>query len=54
MSSRYATRMVDRRFYQEVEVMARHYEDVPIVEQRNGDNEIFEITSRIMRYTPRN
>ena len=42
MSSRYATRMVDRRFYQEVEVMARHYEDVPIVEQRNGDNEIFE------------
>jgi hypothetical protein len=38
MSSRYATRMVDRRFYQEVEVMARHYEDVPIVEERNTDN----------------
>jgi hypothetical protein len=42
ISTRYATRMVDRRFYQEVEVMARHYEDVPIVEERNGDNEIFE------------
>lgn len=38
MSSRYATRMVDRTFYQDIEVMARHYEGVPIVE----DNEIFE------------
>jgi hypothetical protein len=42
MSSRYATRMVDGRFYQEFEVMSRRYEGVPIVEERNGDNEIFE------------
>jgi hypothetical protein len=42
MSSRYATRMVDGRFYQEVEVMSRHYEGVPIVEERNIDNQVFE------------